>query len=850
MSSSSKLPGIVGALKPQGQGVVSLLRRAYVIGILFLLVIAVVGYQLLGRQFDQMSAQQRDHVADGVDGQLTSGLARYMALVQSISHDPALEMLMLARNAEGLKQREIDLKQSLAAQRVLLIPSGDEGRWVGDYPALSYAELDLILAAKNGDIPAVEVHTTAQGDHFDVIRPFIYQQVVVGYVVASFDAAALSQLLSKLPGGQGYVELTQNSGGGDDVKVLASSGDASLRSHSGMVKRVIPGSHWQAQIWSTASTTQIAGLDWPIVYWLVVAMILVLLGVVLMVVKHYLVRSLDHDGQLVGQYVRDRLQENWMGKEYVPRLSEFSQLIEALRAMPWQRNVAVVNEDNTARTVMPRSEESEAKAEESYIDLLFQSKDAIAVEEASQEIQVPRGTYTELPQAIFRAYDIRGVVGQTLTPEIVYDIGRAIGSEAWKRGEQTLVVGRDGRLSSPQLAEALISGLRASGRNVISLGQVPTPLVYFATNYLSTRSGVMITGSHNPPDYNGLKIVLKGETLTQDAIQNIYQRIVEKDFTEGVGSLSVQDLAADYVARVCADIHLQRPLQVVVDCGNGAAGELAPTLLRGLGCEVISLYCDVDGRFPNHHPDPSQPENLGDLIAAVKRNRADVGLAFDGDGDRLGVVDSRGQIIWPDRQLMLYAIDILKTNPGAQIIYDVKCSRNLHDVIAGHGGRPLMWKSGHSVLKAKLKESNALLAGEMSGHVFFNDRWFGFDDAGYAAARLLEILSASAQSSADTFAAIPDAVSTPELRLDLAEGANFAFMERLKKEAKFPEAELITIDGVRAEFADGWGLVRASNTTPSLTLRFEADNAAALERIMQLFRQVLFGLDASLKLPF
>ncbi|MBI3772994.1 MAG: phosphomannomutase/phosphoglucomutase [Gammaproteobacteria bacterium] len=460
------------------------------------------------------------------------------------------------------------------------------------------------------------------------------------------------------------------------------------------------------------------------------------------------------------------------------------------------------------------------------------------------------GKCSGLSQEIFLAYDIRGVVGKTLTPEIVYDIGRAIGSEAWKRGEQTLVVGRDGRLSSPQLADALIAGLRASGRNVINLGQAPTPLLYFATHYLSARSGVMVTGSHNPADYNGLKVVLKGDTLTEDDIQGLYQRIVKKDFTEGAGNLSAQNLVADYIARVCADVHLQRPLKVVVDCGNGVSGELALALLRNLGCEVIALYCDVDGQFPNHHPDPSQPENLRDLMAAVKRNHVDVGLAFDGDGDRLGVIDSRGQIIWPDRQLMLYAIEILKSNPGAQIIYDVKCSRNLQSVIAGYGGRPLMWRSGHSVLKAKLKESKALLAGEMSGHVFFNDRWFGFDDACYTAARLLEILSASDRSSAEVFALIPDAISTPELRLDLAEGAHYAFMERLKKEAKFPDAELITIDGVRAEFADGWGLVRASNTTPCLTLRFEADNTAALERIKQLFRKVLSGLDSSLKLPF
>lgn len=851
--STSKLAEIADVLKQRQAGLAVLLGRAYIISALLLVAAAALGYVLLEQQIEQKAAQRSEQVANAVAGQITEGLSRYTALVQSAAQDPALEMLMLSRDAEALTQRELDLRRSFAAQRVLLIPAIDEGRWLGDYPALSYAELDLVLAAKNGAIPVIEVHASGQGDHFDVIRPVVYQKVVVGYVLASFDAAAVQPLLTQLAIESAYIELTQKTGNGD-AKVLAGYGDSTLKLNRDVIGRVVPESQWQLNIWRQDSVVDLLGIDWRVVYWLMVLVILTLLGVMLRIIRHNLHHALKDDGQLFVDFVRDRLQGNWMGKEYVPRLSEFSQVVADLRTAPWQQQassmVATAETEGSVVSVNSASEsKSKVEVETAYIDLLFQSKDSIAVEER-QPIQVMPGNYGELPQSIFRAYDIRGIVGQTLTPDIVYDIGRAIGSEAWKRGEQTLVVGRDGRLSSPQLADALISGLRASGRNVINMGRVPTPLVYFATHYLSARSGVMITGSHNPADYNGLKIVLKGEALTQDAIQGLYQRIIKKDFTEGAGSLSSQDLVADYIARVCADVRLQRPLKVVVDCGNGVAGELAPALLRNLGCEVIALYCDIDGQFPNHHPDPSQPENLRDLVAAVKRNHADVGLAFDGDGDRLGVVDSRGQIIWPDRQLMLFAIDILKLNPGAQIIYDVKCSRNLQSVIAGHGGHPVMWRSGHSVLKAKLQESKALLAGEMSGHIFFNDRWFGFDDACYTAARLLEILSASQQSSAEIFALIPDAVSTPELRLDLAEGAHYTFMERLKKEAKFPAAELVTIDGVRAEFADGWGLVRASNTTPSLTLRFEADNAAALERIKQVFRKVLAGLDSSLKLPF
>jgi phosphomannomutase/phosphoglucomutase len=807
----------------------------------------VIGYVLLGQQIEQKAAQRGEQVANVAVGQITESLSRYTALVQSAAQDPALEMLMLSRDAEALTQRELDLKRSFTAQRVLLIPAVDESRWLGNYPALSYAELDMVLAAKGGAIPAIEAYTTSQGDHFDVIRPVVYQKVIVGYVLASFDAAVVQRLLAQMDIKASYIALIQNLGSGE-AKVLAGQGEDAVKSSRELITLPVPESHWQMQIWQQNSAIKFLGVNWWIVYWLVTMLILALLGVVLRIVRRSLERALRDDGQLCVQFVRDRLQGNWMGKEYTPRLSEFSQVVADLRASPWQ-HASIVAATSAAEASEKVTTEAKSKSETSYIDLLFQSKDAIAVEE-KQPIQIMAGNYDELPQSIFRTYDIRGIVGRTLTPEIVYDIGLAIGSEAWKCGEQTLVVGRDGRLSSPQLADALIAGLRASGRNVINLGRVPTPLVYFATHYLSARSGVMITGSHNPVDYNGLKIVLKGETLAQEAIQGLYQRIIKKDFTQGAGSLTAQDLVADYIARVCTDVRVRRPLRVVVDCGNGVAGDVAPALLRNLGCEVIALYCDVDGQFPNHHPDPSQPENLVDLIAAVKRNHADVGLAIDGDGDRLGVVDSRGQIIWPDRQLMLYAIDVLKSNPGAQIIYDVKCSRNLQDVIAAHGGRPVMWRSGHSVLKAKLKEDGALLAGEMSGHIFFNDRWFGFDDACYTAARLLEILGESERSSAEAFALIPDAISTPELRLDMVEGAHYVFMERIKKEAKFPDAELITLDGVRAEFVDGWGLVRASNTTPCLTLRFEADNAAALERIKQLFRKVLMGLDASLKLPF
>ena len=455
-----------------------------------------------------------------------------------------------------------------------------------------------------------------------------------------------------------------------------------------------------------------------------------------------------------------------------------------------------------------------------------------------------------IPPEIFKAYDIRGIVGRTLTPAIVEVIGRAIGSEAQARGRRSVAIGRDGRHSGPELAAALALGLRASGADVIDVGPVATPMLYFAAHHLDTLSGVMVTGSHNPPEYNGLKVMLAGETLAGEAIQALRQRIERGDLLAGNGGYRTHDIRPAYLDRITGDVRLERPLAVAVDCGNGVAGATAPELYRRLGCKVQELYCEVDGSFPNHHPDPSQPENLRDLIAALRSGAADVGLAFDGDGDRLGVVTRAGRIIYPDRQLMLFAADVLERCPGAEIIYDVKSTRNLDPWIRKHGGRPVMWKTGHSFIKKKLQETGAPLAGEMSGHIFFKERWYGFDDGLYAGARLLEILSRH-ENPGKTLEALPDAVSTPELHLKLAEGENYLLMEKLRQSARFEGArEVITIDGLRVEYADGFGLARPSNTTPVIVLRFEADTVEALKRIQEDFRTALRAVKPDAALPF
>ena len=460
------------------------------------------------------------------------------------------------------------------------------------------------------------------------------------------------------------------------------------------------------------------------------------------------------------------------------------------------------------------------------------------------------GTVPAISPDIFRAYDIRGIVGGALTAEAVRLIGRAVGSEALHQGESAVCIARDGRLSSPALSEALGRGLAETGCKVIDLGQAPTPVLYFATHVLGTRSGVMVTGSHNPANYNGLKMVVAGATLAEQDIQALRRRIEQQDFASGAGTVEQIDILPRYIERIVGDIHPERPLRVVVDCGNGVAGAIVPVLLERLGCTVTPLFCEVDGNFPNHHPDPSKPENLKTLIETVLREKADMGLAFDGDADRLGVVDSEGKVIWPDRQMMVFAAELLAREPGATILFDVKCTRHLPAHIARHGGRPLMWKTGHSLIKAKIKETGALLAGEMSGHIFFKERWYGFDDGIYAAARLVEILSADPRPSAEVFGELPDSVNTPELNVTLKEGENVAFIEKLRALADFPDATTTLIDGLRVDFSDGFGLVRASNTTPSLVIRFEADTREALARIQERFRGLMGQVSPDIALPF
>ncbi len=726
--------------------------------------------------------------------------------LREASRGAAVRRALASRDPEALAAAAAELAAGRGdVLRVWLLPPGPREPDYQSSPPLGYAALLLAGEAEKRDRdPAPEVVLWGRPEaHLALaVRVAGDDGAPLGVVLWALEVAPVKGALEGADTGGGYGELIQPVPKGKPL-VLARAGDPAARSGPATLRFPVRGTSWRVRYWGPPQEAE-GGSD-EIPEWVFgAAGVVVLLGL----------------GGLV-VWRRRRAQAE------APGASEPA--LEAPGPAPPPAPEVDSVEEPVAGDAPP----------------------AAAVEE--EERAMDSAAAAEMPASIFRAYDIRGVVGKTLSPAIVRAIGEAIGSEALERGQQTLVVGYDGRASSPELAAALTEGLVASGRDVISVGQVPTPVLYFATHFFKTASGVMITGSHNPPDYNGLKVMLGGDTLFGEAIQALRARIERGDLARGQGSQQDMEIVDEYIRRISEEIPvaLGNSFKVVIDCGNGVAGAVAPKLYRALGHDVVELYCEVDGRFPNHHPDPAVPENLADLIAAVREHGADLGLAFDGDGDRLGVVDPDGRIIWPDRQMMLYARDVLSRNPGAEIIFDVKCTSRLPKVIRKLGGRPVMCKTGHSFIKGRLKESGAPLAGEMSGHIFFKDRWYGFDDALYTGARLLEILTALKLKPAEVFARLPDGVSTPELRLDFrAEGAHQRFMERLLAGDHFSDGERTTIDGLRVDYPDGWGLVRASNTTPSLVLRFEADDAEGLERIKARFRETLLAVDPDLELPF
>jgi len=809
-----------------------------------------------------------DARARQVADNLALKLAEYTQGARTLAGDPAIVALAQAGDWQGLARRAREL-QSLFPWALTLrfLPVGLASPDRQARPPIGFACIDMMREAeKHRAAPPVEVHVPGTPrQHVDIIQPVLANDKgpVLAHLQLVLKVEAINQWLREVADKAGYVSLVQTVSDRAGVQ-LAQLGDANLRSEGRSAEVPVPGTRWKVNLWLSRHGEP-GLLDTRILLVFVVGALMSFLLILLL--WRSLSRAIGHD------------LENFMHKMaaelYGRKAHEYQFLLPEFRDAS-RRIANLVEEGNT----MERERDDDATSlslKELRIDDMDDSRimdvSSVAVEElddlsafeAAQAAQAapesppaaaapapaaPATPPALPPEEIFKAYDIRGIVGHTLTAAHMELIGKALGSEAISRGVHRIAFARDGRLSGPELGQALVKGILSTGVDVVDVGMVPTPLLYFAAAELTDGSGVMLTGSHNPPDYNGLKIVLDGESLAGDAIQILKERVYTEDFVTGQGQYETHPVSSKYVERVTSAIRLQRPLKIVVDCGNGVAGGIAPKLYRALGCEVVELYSEVDGRFPNHHPDPSQPENLKDLIEMVRASGADLGFAFDGDGDRLGVVGPDGSIIWPDRLMMLFAADVLSRNPGAQIIYDIKCSNNLTAAIWERGGEPVMWKTGHSLIKTKMKQSGALLAGEMSGHIFFKERWYGFDDALYAGARLLEILAADARPVQEVFASLPDAVNTPELRVELPQAELEPFMDELLSRADFPEANITMIDGIRADFEYGWGLVRASNTTPSLILRFEGRDAESLAKVQEQFRELLLSIRPDLRLPF
>lgn len=823
-------------------------------------------WQLVVNTNSEHAAQRTTALNDAIvgyfNGRIGSLQTQVAALANStetvsalVSYDDAVIDAVAARLTE----------QTAFAQRVSIIPKGKASVDLNSAVPISFAALDLIKRAETQPFVGPEVSLNQQDLAF-AAQPITQEGVVVGVLFVAFDKNSFFlQPLTHMDPEIGQVTLLQRLEGSPETEIFKWSDSPT----QGNLRRTrLNALHWEMVFMPNLNSIEPVASLFDLMGGLAIILSFLLAGILL--AFSGLVRKLQSDAQTLADYISHLLRGRGVQLEQY-RLPIFQQLAAGFAkygknppsdAGRRARKSAGKSSATTPDDLLDDSAESQAEPEDDggaqevdsllnndndkylQVSVADDAKENFGIEVSENVSPVEMGL--KLAPEIFRAYDIRGLTTKNLTEDVVYWIGRAFAAEAQTLEQTKVAVGRDGRHSSSALKDALLRGLTEGGVDVIDIGEVPTPLLYFATHAMDTGTGIMITGSHNPPDYNGLKMVLARETLADQRIQALRERIENNDLTDGSGEIEEIDLIDHYIDRVLEDVVVAQPCKVVVDCGNGVAGLIAPRLLEELGCEVVSLYCDVDGDFPNHHPDPADPKNLEDLITVVKDEKAQLGLAFDGDGDRLGVVTSTGEIIWPDKILMLFAQDIVGRNPGADIIYDVKCSRHLNTVISEYGGRPIMWKTGHSHMKAKLKETGALLAGEFSGHICFGERWYGFDDALYSAARLLEIIGGENKTIEELFNQFPVTFSTPEIKIETGEKRKFQIVEQLASQADWGDGAVTEIDGVRVDYHDGWGLIRPSNTSPVLTLRFEADGQAALDRIKNIFQDQLSAIDPEL----
>ncbi len=767
--------------------------------------------------------------------------AQLKLLNQANNMATSIRLTELVANADASARalEESRLRELIPnAVRVRMIRLGEAKVNRDADPPFTYTSLDLVNKAEQGEVVYPEAINANGRWVIGLVAPIKppSSDTIRGTLFVYLDTAAIIDEISE--GLNGGVSIIQSFNANQQTEFLR-VGEFGEQT----IERPLVNAIWRLQFSPTPALTEVTVGSLvmqlvPLLLFLILAIGAAIFGI------SRILRTIHDDALLLQHQIADVMNDNYQVNNQF-QLPEFKEIDLLLGRLGKKEQVrAEVTPLNV--TSQPTAAEQAANEVEHDTPALMEVEDEDA---PALEIAEAPSEQSALPDVsnIFRAYDIRGVVGQTLNQDIAYRIGQTIGTEADDQGESKIIVGADGRLSSPDLLDALIDGLVSTGREVINIGFVPTPLLYFATHNSEATSGVMVTGSHNPADHNGMKIVIAGHTLLGDDIQRLYELYMSGEFVAGEGEVTEIDIRDDYLDAISDDVVVAQPLKVVIDCGNGIAGDLAPDLLGNLGCEVVAMYCDVDGNFPNHHPDPIVPENLSDLIVMVKSEGADLGIALDGDGDRMVAVTAEGEIIWPDRLLMLFAKDVVSRNPGSDVVYDVKCTRHLNSVISGFGGRPVVSRSGHSYVKAKMKETDAILGGELSGHICFQERWYGFDDGLYAAARLLEIVGSQSEGLTELLAEFPSSVSTPEITIPVAESRKFDLVEAIRSQATFDNATITDIDGVRVDFANGWGLVRASNTTPCLTLRFEADNEQALTDIQNQFREQLSSVDAGLQ---
>lgn len=819
-------------------------------------------------KLQNLSYQQTSTHAEKMANQLAFLAAPYKAALQAYSKHPDIQGALQSGNQLAIRSVTKQFLPSLGGALDLRLLKGSKAALDDSLlPAISYACLDLFNSAKNNLISPLEIHAAkTPQQHLDLVQVVVIEGQVKGYLQLILDIQLLDKWVGSLSS-KDYIEVYQRVGNKKNI-LIAKAGDSSLQSRNFMSADIpVSGTSWLLRSWQPQG---ISFIKFNSGMFAVMAIALILAGTIVWLLRRSMSSAITQDIEnLVGHTIATlRGSKN---NAFALRMREFRRAAirveETLdnRGLERERDddpssasinysQVQLNASNAVADLMDVEELDSSEFAPSQFNKTNEQSQSMKQNESQQRIVTPIDNKIDAPSfppaEIFKAYDIRGIVGRTLTAQHATLIGRALGSEALKRGLDKIAFARDGRLSGPELGQALVQGILQTGIGVVDIGMAPTPVLYFAAAEITNGTGVMLTGSHNPPDYNGFKMVLGGETLASEAIQDLRRRIETGDFATGKGHYEKAVIPERYLKRITGDVKLKRKLRIAIDCGNGVAGRIAPQLYRALGCDVTELYCDVDGNFPNHHPDPSKPENLRDLIETVKGKRFDVGLAFDGDGDRLGVVSPDGSIIWPDRLMMLFAADVLSRNHGGQIIYDIKCTSNLTKAIWEKGGEPLMWKTGHSLIKAKMISSGALLAGEMSGHIFFKERWYGFDDGLYAGARLLEILSKDTRTPQQVFDSLPDAINTPELNILMEEGEHHRFIEAFMEQADFGDANVTMIDGIRVDYEDAWGLVRASNTTPVLVLRFEGNTKEAMQRVQDEFRRQLLALDPKLSLPF